>query len=414
MMLFWILCAAMILVALAIIAPALLKKGKLETPDRDQQNVVIARERLAELQSELGQGSVTETEYEQAKLELEQALLLDLGDETDTMDTPQGHGKWALVGSVIIVSLLSMGIYLKLGVPELVDPSQMVAQQTKQGEQKMPSVEEMITALTARLKEAPEDTEGWYLLGRTYMVTEEFKKAEAAFERLYKMVDDQPSIMLALADASTMANGGDLKGRPTELIRKAITLAPNDPTALWLAGLVEDQAGQSQLAIDYWTRLQGLLSEEPESLQRVNELIEGARSKLSAGDASAAAPTQVPQPAAGKPSIQVHVSVAEPLLAKVNPNATLFVYARAENGPRMPLAAVRLKASDLPAKVVLDDSTAMTPATRLSGQSEVLVGALLSSGGNASAAPGDLRGEIASIAVGTSQPVELRIDTLVE
>ncbi len=413
MMLFWIITAAMILVALMIVAPALLKKGQLEVIDRDQQNIVIAKERLAELQSEQEAGSLTENEFEQAKLELEQGLVLDLGEKANTESGVSGRqaGLWALVGSAVLVCLLTVGIYMQIGAPQMLNPGSPAGERTAADGKKMPSVEEMVTALTARLEQAPDDSQGWYLLGRTYMVMNEFDKAVGSFERLYQLVDDQPSVMLALADATSMSNGGDLTGRPTDLIRKAIVLAPDDPTALWLAGMAEDQAGEHQLAIDHWNKLQGLLPDDPDSLQRVMGLIEGARAKL--GDATTNAPKPSPN-GISKPGLRLLVSVAEPLISRVDPNATLFVYARATNGSKMPLAAVRLTASDLPAEVLLDDSTAMAPSMKLSSRSEVLVGALLSSGGSASAAPGDLRGEVSPVKVGAEQPVELVIDLLVE
>lgn len=411
MMLFWIITAAMILVALAIIAPALLKKGPLEELDRDQQNVVIARDRLAELQSEYAAGSVSEDQFEQAKLELEQALLFDLGDEKGNPSVAIGtNGPWVLLASAVFVSVLSVAIYYKIGMPELIDPADTVVQQPQEGEQKMPSVEEMVTALTARLKEVPDDSQGWYLLGRTYMVRDDFPKAAAAFERLYTLVDDQPSIMLALADATSMANGGDLKGRPTELIRKAIVLAPEDPTALWLVGMAEDQAQNHQLAIDYWSKLRGLLPEDPESLQRVEGLIKGAQAKLMAAGGVAVETEVPPKPAAASSGIRVTVSVADPLKAQVNPDATLFVYARAVEGPKMPLAAVRLKASDLPTEVTLDDTTAMAPSMKLSSRKAVLVGALISNQGSATAQVGDLRGEVSPVMVGNQELTQLIID----
>ncbi len=411
MILFWTITAAMILVALAIIAPALLKRDPLEAPDRDQQNVVIAKERLAEIQGEHAAGNISDDELEQAKLELEQGLVLDLGDENDgPVAVSQHSGRWVLAGSVIVISALTIGIYLKIGAPQLLDPVQMAAQQAEKERQKLPSVAEMVTALTTRLEQAPDDSQGWYLLGRTYMTMNEYDKAVGAFERLYQLVNNEPSVMLALADATSMANGGDLTGRPTELVRKAVELAPNDPTALWLVGMAEDQAGNYQTAIDHWSKLQGLLPEDPESIKRVTDLISGARAKLGVGTLDTASP-QSSQASAVKPGIRLLVSVAETLIGKVDPNATLFVYARPVSGPKMPLAAVRLKASDLPVEVMLDDSTAMTPTTKLSSQNEVLVGALLSRGGSASAAPGDLRGELVPVKVGANQLIELVINT---
>jgi cytochrome c-type biogenesis protein CcmH len=78
MTLFWIIAALMILAALALLAPALLRRGPVSGTDRDAQNVRIARERLQELDVEFGRGVISQTDYDKARQELEQALLVDV------------------------------------------------------------------------------------------------------------------------------------------------------------------------------------------------------------------------------------------------------------------------------------------------------------------------------------------------
>ena len=412
MTLFWILTAAMILVSLAFIAPALLRNRQLEASDRDQQNVVIARERLAELQIEHAAGTLTDAEYEQAKLELEQALLIDLeGDAaSEQVAVTDGRGKGALVVSLLFIAIATITIYLAIGTPQMVDPEAMLAEQ--QSSEELPSVEEMVTALVDRLKENPEDAEGWYLLGRTYMAMQDYEKAAFAFDKLNQLVADQPSIMLALADALAMSSGGDMQGRPAELIRRAIRLAPEDQTALWLAGMVEDQAGNYPVALTHWRQLKTLVADDAESLERVNSLIAGAERKLAAsGDTPVAEQFHAAAPAAavGK-AITARISLAEELLNKVTPEESLFIYARAMQGPKMPLAAVRLKVADLPATVKLSDSQAMVPGMNLSSFKQVVVGARISRSGNAIAASGDLLGEVSPVEVDGEGVVELVIN----
>ncbi|MCW8891466.1 MAG: c-type cytochrome biogenesis protein CcmI [Sedimenticola sp.] len=410
MTLFWILTAAMILVSLAFIAPALLRSRQLEASDRDQQNVVIARERLSELQIEHAVGSLTDAEYEQAKLELEQALLIDLeGDATsEQVETSDGRGKGALVVALLFIAVATVTIYLTIGTPQMVDPEAMLAEQ--QSSEELPSVEEMMTALVERLKEHPEDAEGWYLLGRTYMAMQDYQKAAFAFDKLNQLVSDQPSIMLALADALAMSSGGNMQGRPAELIRKAIQLAPEDQTALWLAGMVEDQAGNYPIALTHWRHLKTLITDDAESIERVDSLIAGAERKLAASGASpVTAPVQETAAAVGK-EITARITLADDLLNKVTPDESLFIYARAMQGPKMPLAAVRLKVSDLPATVKLSDSQAMVPGMNLSSFKQVVVGARISRSGNAIAASGDLLGEVSPVAVDGEGVVELVIN----
>lgn len=412
MTIFWIITAVMILAALAFIAPSLLRASELRESDRDKQNVVIARERLADLNREHATGSLSDEEYEQTKLELEQALLIDL-ESSAGADDAAGSGKVGLLPllfSALFVVAATISVYLYLGTPQLIDREVTLAQQP--ANEKLPSIEEMMTTLVERLKENPEDAEGWYLLGRTYMAMKDYQRAAFAFDKLNQLVSDQPSIMLALADALAMSAGGDMQGRPTELIRKAVTLAPEDQTALWLAGMVENQSGNYARALEHWRQLKPMLAGDPDSTQQVDRLIATAERQL-----TTSGPGSAPeQPAAAAPSgtaITARVSLSAELAARVKPEERLFIYARALEGPKMPLAAVRLKASDLPATVELSDAQAMVPGMNLSKFPQVVVGARISRSGNAIAASGDLLGEVSPVTVSDQAVVELVIDSVV-
>ena len=411
MIVFWIITAVMILAALAFVAPPLLRQRTLADSDRDRQNVVIARERLEELNREHADGALSESEYEQTKLELEQALLSDLDDAEPPAPeaSPAVGGRWwVALAAALFVSLTTLFTYLSIGTPQMVDPATMQAQ----SEQDLPSVEEMAGALVERLKENPEDPEGWYLLGRTYMAMENYREAAFAFDKLNQLVAKQPSIMLALADALAMAAGGNMQGRPAELVREAVTLAPDDETALWLAGMVEDQSGNHALALQHWRRLKGMLADNPESLQRVDMLIAGAERKMAAAGGGQS-PAPAAPPAASGASISARITLSAELAAQAGPEESLFVYARALEGPRMPLAAVRLKVSDLPTTVRLEDGQAMVPGMNLSSVGQVVVGARISRSGNAIASSGDLLGEVSPVTVGGQQVIDLEIDSVI-
>jgi len=411
MILFWTITAVMILAALAFVAPPLLRQRTLADSDRDQQNVVIARERLEELNREHADGALSEAEYEQTKLELEQALLIDLDESGEVTPAPEagsGGRWWVALAAGLFLTVVTLSTYFSIGTPLMVDPAAMQAQ----SEEELPSVEEMAAALVERLKENPEDAEGWYLLGRTYMATESYREAAFAFDKLNQLVEKEPSIMLALADALAMAAGGNMQGRPASLVREAVALAPDNQTALWLAGMVEDQSGNHALALQHWRHLKGMLADSPESVQRVDMLIAGAERKMAtAGETLTRAPTA--QQASTGASISARITLSSELAAKAGPEESLFVYARALEGPRMPLAAVRLKVSDLPATVKLEDGQAMVPGMNLSSVGQVVVGARISRSGNAIASSGDLLGEVSPVTVGGQQVIDLEINSVI-
>jgi cytochrome c-type biogenesis protein CcmH len=271
MMLFWIVVIVMVIVAIAALAPALLRRRELRTLDRDGQNVDIARERLSSLEIARQQGTLSQEEYLQARQELEQALLIDLesGEEDEKADADSGQaGRLALWTLIVLVPLLTAMIYLYVGSPGLiggVESHQAGAPA---------SMEEMILSLQQRLEESPDDPNGWFMLGRSYMATEQYSKAASAFDRVNLLVEgEEPTVLLALANALILSRQGDMEGRPTELVRKAVKLAPDSATALWLAGAVEKVAGNSKQALAHWRNLLPLLQDDPETEQQVRALI---------------------------------------------------------------------------------------------------------------------------------------------
>jgi cytochrome c-type biogenesis protein CcmH len=142
------------------------------------------------------------------------------------------------------------------------------------------------------MQENPEDPEGWYMLGRSYMVLQRYAKAAEAYEQVHKLVGDNPNVMLALADALTMAADGVMAGRPAELIRKSLEMEPDNPTALWLAGMVEDEAGNFELALLHWRKLEPQLQGDEESLAQIQRLISRAEKKLGETTPASALPSE--------------------------------------------------------------------------------------------------------------------------
>jgi cytochrome c-type biogenesis protein CcmH len=214
-----------------------------------------------------------------------------------------------------------------------------------------------------------------------------------------------------------MDQKGDMRGKPAELIRKAVKLVPDDTTALWLAGMVEEQEGNHKLAISYWERLTPQIQDDPDASSRIAALISKARERagLPAQPVTVVADTksaEKPAGIAGK-RVLVKVSLSPELSGKVGPDESLFIYAKALQGPKMPLAAERRKVRDLPLTLSLDDSGAMMPAMKISNFAQVVVGARVSRSGGAITQSGDLKGEVAPVNVGADTVVNIVIDTVV-
>ena len=268
--------------------------------------------------------------------------------------------------------------------------------------------EAMAERLAERLKAKPDDAEGWSMLGRSYSVLEMFPQALTAFQRVIALRPQDAQGYVDYADALGMTQGRKLAGEPEKLIARALQLDPDNVKALSLSGTLALDRGDAAGAAQLWAH--ALQKTEPgsEMAQRLQGAIDDARQRsagpagpaLAAAQGPAAAPAALAAPAAAAGSVQVRISLAPALAAKASPDDTVFIFARALQGGKAPLAIQRRQVKDLPLQLTLDDSMAMSPALRLSSVSQVIVGARVSKSGNAMPQPGDLQGLSPAVAVG--------------
>lgn len=419
MTLFWILSALLIITAIAILAPTLLRGRKLATHDREAQNIAIARERLAELSSELAEGQISPEEHAKAKLELEQALMQDIGGgDTTTINVGSPKlGKLTLAGLLLLVPLLAISLYYQLGEPQMVATQVPAATSADKGNNSkhMGSLDQMAAQLRQRLEEkSPNDAEGWYLLGRTYMSMKDFPSAVEAFERTNKITRGQDAVvMLALADAIAMQQQGSVSGRPAELVAQALAADPNNTMALWLSGIVAEEKGEYMKALGLWKKLYPMLAGEPSEQQALAAQITRVSAMAGVAVPEMVAP-KTPQAGkttgVGNTSVRLKVTLSPALQKQVQQGDSLFIYAKAQNGPRFPLAAARRSATELPLELTLDESSAVMPNATLANFATVKVGARISHSGDAIAQSGDLIGEVENVQVGGERVVEIVID----
>lgn len=292
-------------------------------------------------------------------------------------------------------------------------------------------IDEMVQRLATKLKEKPDDPAGWSMLARAYSAQGKIDQALPAYKRVWELRPKDAQAMVDYADALAVVNNRSLDGEPEQLVMQAVQIDPVNVKALSLAGTVAFNKSQYPQAVNFWERavqaadpktgfaeqLQGALSEarkraglpdvkpQPQALTNLASAASVTTASAPATDAASAA-------AAVGAAVSGRVVLKAALKDKVSPDDTVFIFARAATGPRMPLAILRKKASDLPLAFSLDDSMAMSPATRLSTASQLVVGARISKSGNAMPQPGDLQGFSATVAPG-AQALTIEIGDVV-
>lgn len=382
--LFLLIASSLILIAFLLILPPLWRKQIVQADDLDQRNILIAQHRLAELKENRRLGGLSQVQYEEQLADLEQALSDDL-DIKSHVSQAQSQGRWVVYMLVLGVPLLAGALYLSLGNYQAISHSAEMA--VDPDTLKLAEINKMVDGLAEKMKNNPDDAQGWLMLGRSYKFQQQYPKAVDAFANAYRLLGDQAEVMLLYADALAYASDKNLAGKPTELIFKALALEPDNLTALWLGGMAKAQQGDAASAIMLWKKLAALLPPGSDSQQE----IQGLLTKIESETAQTKAAQQANVPGV---AIEVQVSLAPELQKSVSPDDTVFVYAQALSGPKMPLAIVRKQVSDLPLTVSLNDTMAMMPNMKLSNFSNVKLLARISKSGNAILQPGDLIGEI--------------------
>jgi cytochrome c-type biogenesis protein CcmH len=392
MTLFWSIGAALAAVVLILIARPLLKGRAEKRVSRRDANISIYRDQLRELDADLAAGTLAQADYERVRRELEARLLEDAVAAPESAPPRSNRALAAALAAAI--PALALGVYFFVGSPgalHLEIEHQENAQQ----------LNEMVERLATRLRESPDDVEGWKLLGRSYGVLGRFAEAADAYSKAAVRAPRDAQVLADFADALAMARGRSLQGEPEKLVLRALEIDPGNLKALALAGTAAFERQDFAAAVRTWQRMLALVAPGSEDARSIEASIAEAQSRRKAETSSKA-----------ETSLKGTVRLAPDMNAKVSPDDTVFVFARAAQGPPMPLAVKRARVRDLPLEFSLDDSLAMAPGLQLSGFPRVIVGARVSRSGSATPQAGDLQGLSKPVA-NDARGVSVVIDSVV-
>jgi len=378
---FFLFAALMLLVALGFVCwPLLRRSATTNSPSTEASNLEAFRVQRREVENDFARGLISAAEREAVIEELSSRLAGEIDADAKLQQGRAVSGEtaskrpWilAVVLSTSVVGMSGFG-YVMLGAHDARHVAAMAAQSPAASlgpntDANAPLSEKQVLALVENLAKKmeanPEDPKGWILLARSQNALGQWGAAAKAFERAVALTPDDAQLLADYADVQTMVQEGNFAGKPMELTQRALKVDPKNMKALALAGTAEMRAGNKAQSLKYWERLQ---SEQP----------------------------------AGK-VVSGEVSVAPALANKIAKGDTLFVFARAADGPntrpKMPLAILRVPVpSQWPFRFELSDAMAMAPGMNLSSFAEVVIEARISKAGMAALQPGDLQGVTPSI-----------------
>ncbi|MDE2417201.1 MAG: hypothetical protein KGN32_05280 [Burkholderiales bacterium] len=391
------------------------------------------KRQLAQLKELNESGVLSQPQYEEGKTTLERRLLdlvlsgaaspflqqglgqAEAGVVAQMQSKPSGHLLAILATGILAVA--AAGYWWK-GSPDLPASSapQAMGAAVADGAAGTPhatnfdQIAAMTEKLAARLNDQPNDAEGWAMLARSYSVLGKHPEALKAYEKAIGLRKDDATLLADYADSLAVKNNRNLNGAPMKQVERALKLDPRNLKALSLAGTHafdrKDYAG----AVKYWAQVVQFGASDNALVQQVQPGLAEARDLAGL---PAVTPPPSDEKAGGAPVggavVSGTVTLSAALRKQVQPEDTVFVFARAAEGAKMPLAILRKQGKDLPLQFTLDDSMAMSPANALSGASKVVVGARVSKSGNAMPQPGDLSGQSAAVSVGTTgMQIEIR------
>jgi cytochrome c-type biogenesis protein CcmH len=362
---FWLGAGLLLLAALGfLLIPTLRGRRQQQEEDRTALNVALYQERVAELAAQHAAGVLDDAQLASGRDEAARELLAD----TEGAEAPrQGHlGKVLPLLAAVLVPVVALGLYLHFGAADKVELTQEFAAAPK-------TMEEMTTRLERAVQAQPDSAEGLYFLGRAYMAEQRPADAAKAYERAVALAGRQPELLGQWAQALYFAANKQWNAQVQALTDEALKADPNEVTSLGLRGIAAFEGERYQEAIDYWNRLLAQLPEGDASRAALQGGIDRAAERLGGN-------TDKPEtPVAAR--LKVRVELAPALKDKVKPDDTVFIFARATNGPPMPLAAKRVTVAQLPLEVELSDADAMMPQMKLSDFAEVQLVARVSRAG---------------------------------
>ena len=383
---------------------------------RDETNVVLYKEHKAEIEKDFVDGAIDDENYQYLLAELDNSLLQDISAEEKKSNTVVKSNKisviWPIFLSIFIVGF-TISVYLQQGtLNDLMKSPVADANQKSSDMQQQNQQEQMLTFIKnmqQHLDKNPDDSEAWYNLGQTFVAAGEFKFAIAAFEQVIRIEGEHADLLGAIAQASYYLNNQKIDENIQGLIDKALAIDINDPSTNILLGMHNFIGNNYQKAIDYWQRVIDTKRQNV-NIAALTEAVNEARKRL--GELSS---TDKTKPINIGPQLNLNISLSEDVASQLSKgeDKVVFVYAIPTDGRRMPLAAVKLMASDLPKVVTLSDSNAMSPQNNLSSVSEVNIFAVVSQLGGAGIKPGDYKAEINDIPIDNTATINLVVDSLV-
>ena len=337
----------------------------------------------------------------------------------------------------LMIPLAGIMMYQGIGTPAAINmqaakPVQQSSQQQTAHSEQQGQMDELVASLQQRMAQNPDDPDGWLILGRSLKSMQRYAEAETALQNAYRLLPDNPMVMVELAEANLFASGSqEISPQAQQLIESALAIDPKLQKGLWLMGMTSAQNGDDALAITYWQRLLEQLDPASGPASSVIQQIQMAQvrmgqaspatmvagstvadpvtEKAAVTEAVVAEPVATPPAAAGL-NIPVTLTIADDLAGLVPGNGALFVFIHPSGGAGMPLAVKRLAPRGFPMSLNFTDTDLLQAGMSLQDFEKLDISARISAGGIANSGSGDIQANKITIDTKAVTTIALHLD----
>lgn len=368
----WIAFALITLATVALVAYPLLqprpRPRRAAVADRADYDMMVYRDQLAEVDRDLERGMLTAEQAQAVRIEVKRRMLA--AAEKGEKAAAAGGSRWPVVAAIAVMLPLGAGVmYASLGAPGLPDLPYAERRDT-QPDHEFAQFAGMVDTLAERLKNEPENVEGWLMLARSAATLGRYGQSAAAYRRALRLGADDAQVRTGLGEALVAADDGAVGPEAREQFAAALRLDPANPKARYYVGFAHLQNGEGERAVAIW---RGIVEDAPEApyaadlRERIRET--AAEFGLDADKIASFRPDAVPAAAAGLDAGQKRMveEMVSGLAAKLEADPedydgwmrlgrSYLVLERSENAKQAYAKAAALKPSDVESRMGLAEA----------------------------------------------------------
>lgn len=422
MALMWASFALLTLLALLFVCVPFLRKEKVQQLDANANSelINIYHQRLEELRVELENQRIEQQSYDESIVELKRRLLNELSPEK-SLNSKGNNRIFALTGSAFLVVLTAIFYSFTGSEKQIANWYDAMANLANYGERAVMQQGEPLTpnelqafalALRTKLDKSGDDEVAWMLLGRVAMSLNEFDMAQQSFDKVLRMNPDNKQVLISYSQVLLMQSGDANMTRAAGMLSEVLNDDPTNLDAISLLALIAYERKDWLQAKSAFEMLLSSMEKSDSRYGMIAQRIEEINQQITKTE-SQLIPVKNKPATSGDEKMVVTVDIDPALTAQLPKAGTLFVFAKAANGPPMPLAVVKLTEYQFPLTVELSDSNAMVEGLTLSSVDDIVLTARISNDASVMPSAGELEGRSQTLKRSETSTYQLQIDSVI-